>query len=79
MPLPINIVPLIPRLIWNQHDFIVSVTNYTGGATQTIRPTGTVIVDSTLGPTVYCKPVILTNYHFGDNKANEALYIIEKR
>ncbi|WAR12587.1 NOTC1-like protein, partial [Mya arenaria] len=39
------------RLIWNQHDFIVSVTNFTGGATQTIRPSNTQIIDSTAGPT----------------------------
>ena len=44
------------RIIWNERDLKISVTNYTGGATPSISPSTPIFVQSTAtGSIVYCK------------------------
>lgn len=48
-------VLLYYRILWNEHDFTVSVTNITGGATPNINPSTTIFVQPTEIPGSYCK------------------------
>ena len=44
------------RIIWNERDLQISVTNWTGDATQTITPSSPIDIQSTItGSIVYCK------------------------
>lgn len=69
------------RIIWNERDLVVSVTNFTGDATGVIQPSNTIDVRPTdTGDLVYCK--LRRNVHFPFNIMREIkihLYVLRQR